>query len=341
MSHQRGRRRSCSRQWRCSWRDRSLPGARIAARSRSARSPCSRRRARDGERRCWSRPTGRPPVGQAGTLGHHVAASRSREETYLYATPEIRPSGASTRRSLPTARPSATSPKPPSATGRRGPHTKWPISRRCPPRSWPGGATISGPAARREVNNQREVDALSQRIEKKATFPAGLDAQRTRAQELPRRMRRRELERIDQTEVTTRQILARHEAEARQMPAVEDRARRELAAVDQVLAQRRQVALAAARIAPPGLCRQELRERPIDPQKRRAWERGVEAIEGYRQEHGIKDSRSALGPNPKTARERAARDAARRRLRQAQRDLGMGRSLRRSKERSMGLGIGL
>ncbi len=271
----------------------------------------------------------------------YVAASRSREETYLYVTPEIQ------------AEREEYAPKPPDLREDIG-HIAEAAERDRAQKAAHDVAHLEAlpttelarrrddlrGAARAEASNQREREALRDRIESKAEFLAGLDAQRESVRELPRRMRRNELERIDRTEATTRQILARHEAEARRLPAPEDRARQELAAVDRVLAQRRQVALAATRIAPPAYVVKELGERPSGPRQRKAWERGVEAVEGYRQEHGIKDSRNALGPNPKAARERAARDAARRRLREAQRDLGMGRDLGRSKKRGMGLGIG-
>ena len=63
----------------------------------------------------------------------------------------------------------------------------------------------------------------------------------------------------------------------------------------QVLAERRQLAITAARITPPAYITKELGERPSDPAKREAWDRGVAQIEGYRQENGITDPSQAFG----------------------------------------------
>jgi hypothetical protein len=197
-----------------------------------------------------------------------------------------------------------------------------------------------GPAAQRGAGNQREREDLQRRIEKKAEFLGAIDAQRERAEELPRRMRRPEHERIDRTEAMTRQALARTEAQAAELPAPEQRAREELAAVEQLLAQRRQLAITAAHLAPPRYITAELGERPTDPTKRNTWERGVEAIERYRQEHGVSDKSQALGAEPKGGAERARRNNELRRLRQVQRELGLEAGLSRSRELGRGMGIG-
>jgi hypothetical protein len=80
--------------------------------------------------------------------------------------------------------------------------------------------------------------------------------------------------------------IAELEAELRETPVSTDAARREFAVADQVLAERRELAITAARISPPGYIRSELGERPSDPIKQRAWDRGVAQIESYRQRNG-------------------------------------------------------
>jgi hypothetical protein len=55
--------------------------------------------------------------------------------------------------------------------------------------------------------------------------------------------------------------------------------------------------------------------------KAKAWDRSVQGIEGFRLEHGVKDTRSAFGAEPHDAAARMAREAARRRLAEAQRRL--------------------
>jgi hypothetical protein len=124
------------------------------------------------------------------------------------------------------------------------------------------------------------------------------------------------------------------------MPVLDDAARRELAVADQVLAQRRELAIIAARISPPAYVKAELGERPSDPAKRKAWDRGVSQIERYRQEHGIKDPNRALGQEAKRRVERARQEATWRRIREAQRALGLGQHAARARQLGRGLSIG-
>lgn len=72
---------------------------------------------------------------------------------------------------------------------------------------------------------------------------------------------------------------ARLEAELTDLPIVGDAAGRELAVADQVLAQRRELVIVAARISPPAYIKAELGERPSDPAKQKAWDRGVSQID--------------------------------------------------------------
>jgi hypothetical protein len=101
------------------------------------------------------------------------------------------------------------------------------------------------------------------------------------------------------------------------------RARTELEATDRILAERRELAVFAARISPPTYIIKELGERPRDPGKRRGWEAGVRTIEGYRQEQWRQGRRPRLRPRHDSSRSAArAREQAQRRLRNAQRELG-------------------
>jgi hypothetical protein len=156
---------------------------------------------------------------------------------------------------------------------------------------------------------------------------------------LPRRQRRDELARIDILEARSRDAVLRLEAQARELPSG-DAVRRELAVADQVLAQRRELASIAARISPPAYIKAEMGERPSDPAKRMAWDRGVSQIERYRQEHGIKDPNKALGQEAKRGAERAGQQAATRRLQEIQRVLGLGQHAARARQLGRGLSIG-
>ncbi len=93
--------------------------------------------------------------------------------------------------------------------------------------------------------------------------------------DLPRRQRKDELFGIDAYETASRRGTTRLEAEARAVPAPGQSARQELAVADQVLAQRRQLAITAARVAPPPYISKERGERPSDPAKRKAWIAGL------------------------------------------------------------------
>lgn len=74
--------------------------------------------------------------------------------------------------------------------------------------------------------------------------------------------------------------------------------------------------------SPPTYIQAELGERPRDPVKRKAWDRGVAQIEGYRQQHGVIDPNRALGREVKRGAGHARQQAARRRLLEHQRVLG-------------------
>ncbi|HEX2708438.1 MAG TPA: hypothetical protein VHM66_10580 [Solirubrobacterales bacterium] len=129
-------------------------------------------------------------------------------------------------------------------------------------------------------------------------------------------------------------------AESRRIEPANLASRREAASIDHLLAARRELTLTAARIAPPEYIRAELGERPADPAKRHSWERGVDAIECHRQEHGISDRRHAFGAPSRDAHERAHQEETRLRLlRQVQRDLG--REVASTRGRDMGRGMGM
>jgi hypothetical protein len=122
-----------------------------------------------------------------------------------------------------------------------------------------------------------------------------------------------------------------------------DEARRERQVADRILAKRDEQALTAVRLSPPTYILKELGERPTDSVKGKAWGRGVKTIEGYRQEHGVTDKRHALGREPQTISQRAAREAAQRRLRESQLRLGRERQLTQEKRlaRSIERGFGI
>ncbi|MGC1166872.1 MAG: MobF family relaxase [Solirubrobacterales bacterium] len=274
----------------------------------------------------------------------YVAASRSREETFIYATPEIQvhrkeiaPESAYLREGIPHIGEAAERDRSQLAAHDEalrsqfsGLPTEELVARRAG--LWA--------AADREASLDRQRRSLQERIDQARERLDRFESEGEAAQALPRRQRRDELARIDAWEARSRKATKRLEAEARELSDPGQAARRELAVADQVLAQRRQLAIIAARISPPAYVKNELGERPSDPTKRKAWDRGVAGIERYRQEHGIKDPSNALGREAKRGAERARQEAVRRRLHEAQRILGLGQHAARTRQLSRGLGIG-
>ncbi len=268
----------------------------------------------------------------------YVAASRARKETYLYVTPEVQehreeiaPRSPYMREGIPHIAEASERDR-----AQRAAHEIAQIEALPTPELIERRDAL-GPQAVHERMNERDRAQLQRRIEQQFEFLAGMDVQRKRAGELPRKLRRSELERIDRTEASTQRSLAQMEAELRQMPPVVHSARCELAAAEQVLDERLRAAVLAVRLAPPTYITRELGERPLDRTRQRAWDRGVAEIEGYRQRHGIKDPNRALGRE--RAREIEQR-AALRRIHEAQRLLGLGQHASRERDLGRGMGIG-
>jgi conjugative relaxase-like TrwC/TraI family protein len=121
--------------------------------------------------------------------------------------------------------------------------------------------------------------------------------------------------------------------------AAEHQARAEVAVIDYILAERQRAIALAARLSPPGYITKALGERPVDPFKAKDWDRAVRRIEGYRQQHGIVDRDSALGPQPKEPAQRAARERGQRSIERARRRLGLEQVKTRDAARGMEIGL--
>ena len=273
----------------------------------------------------------------------YVASSRSRGETQLYATPEVQiareeiaPDSPHLREGIPHIAEAAERDRAQLAAHEvalRSQYSGLPTEELLVRQ----GEIARAAGEEERIANPRQ--RLEARIEELREGCAELEAQR-RAEMIGHPEDSATLDRIELNERMAREMLARQEAELAEMPVPGDSARRELAVVDHVLAERRELAATAARIAPPRYIKAELGERPSDPAKQKAWDRGVSQIEGYRQRNGIKDQSRAFGQEAKAGSERARQEAARRRLREAQRALGRERQAARSLDRGMSLGIG-
>lgn len=115
---------------------------------------------------------------------------------------------------------------------------------------------------------------------------------------------------LDVNEKMHRRTLERFEGELVELPATVHDARAEIAAVDVVLDRRVDMALAAARVAAPDHIVAELGERPAEGRERVAWDGAVRDVEAYRQRNGFRDRDSALGAEPKDPAARVERTHA-------------------------------
>lgn len=275
----------------------------------------------------------------------YVAASRSREETWLYATPEIQtpreefaPANPYRREGLEHIAEAAQRDRAQTAAHDeaalraelRGLPTEELVARRA---GLAGEARREGRTRELHVEEQKWMDLAQQRYE-------NVVAHRETVETMPRRERKRELPRALEREANAREELQSRLTRARQLEPISDTASKEKAIAGQVLAERRELAIAAAHLSPPSYITKEIGERPTDPAKRKAWDRGVDGVERYRQEHGIKDPHRAFGKEAKRGAERARQEAARRRLLEAQRALGSDQHAARARKLSRGLSIG-
>jgi conjugative relaxase-like TrwC/TraI family protein len=273
----------------------------------------------------------------------YVAASRTRGETFIYATPEIQshreeiaPMPDRSRDALPHIAEAA--------QRDRAQLAAHDVALRSQFSGLPTEELVARSeelriAANSEAKVERQLRDLRERIERAERQIERYDTQRERAQELKRRFRKDELARIDRDEARSLQRIADLKAEVREFPVPSGSARRELTIADRVLAERRELAITAARISPPAYITKELGERPAEPNKRWHWDSGVADIEHYRQRYGVRDRSKAFGRESKRSAEHARQEQARRQLMATQRVLGLGQY--KAKTRALRRGLGL
>jgi conjugative relaxase-like TrwC/TraI family protein len=279
----------------------------------------------------------------------YVAASRSREETYLYATPEIQVERAEY------------APKPPerdalghvaeAAERDRAQTAAHDEALRSELRELPSEKLISrreslAEAAKREGEVEQRHGEERPMLELAERRYENAVEKREAAEDLGWRDRRRELPVALEREDRAREELRVREGMRDRHGPLGDEARREREIARQVLAERAEPAILATRLSPPEYVLRELGKRPGDPTRAKTWDNGVRHIETYRHEYGITDTDSALGRRPEGGRDGLAHDRARDAIREAQRRLDRQQQLDRSMQRShdagrdMGMGIG-
>jgi hypothetical protein len=277
----------------------------------------------------------------------YVATSRTREQTYLYATPEIQaergeyaPTGPARD---PIAHVAEAAERDRAQTAAHDEALRAELVK-LPTKELAARHFKLGPPARFEAQNQESYARQVRAVEERRGQVEQATANREAVEALGWRERRQKLPRATERERLFSERLAEERTKLGQMEPPSSVARREREIADQLLATRSAQALTAARIEPPSYIVKEVGERPADPTRARAWDRGVQEIEGYRLEYGVKDARTAFGGEPQDAVARAVREAARRRLAETQRRLGLEQQLAKTRERTRsierGFGIG-
>jgi conjugative relaxase-like TrwC/TraI family protein len=265
----------------------------------------------------------------------YVATSRTREQTYLYATPEIQaerseyaPTGPE-RDAIAHLGEAVERDRAQTAAhdeALRADLAKLPAEELAARRS------ELGTPARFEARHQESYERQLRAVEERRGQVEQATADREAVEALGWRERRQKLPYSTESEQLLTERLAEERAKLAQMepPGTEVRRQREIAA--QLLDARSAQALTAARIEPPSYIVRELGERPADPIKARSWDHGVQGVERYRLEHGVRDKGSAFGREPQDDLARATREVAQRRLAEVQRTLNLEHQLTRTRE---------
>jgi conjugative relaxase-like TrwC/TraI family protein len=194
-----------------------------------------------------------------------------------------------------------------------------------------------------EAAGQRDLEYHEAQLVNARKRLAELRRSREELAEEPRRARaeraahREESARLEARERQAADSLARQEARIAELPALAHAARAERAVAEHLIAERLGRRLAAGRLDTPDYIVRELGERPGDPAKRQAWDKAVAGIEGYRLEHGIRDRDSTLGAQPTDRLAQLEHQRAAENVRRAQRQLRLERAA--AVERSVGPGI--
>ncbi len=278
----------------------------------------------------------------------YVATSRTREQTYLYATPEIQAERSEYAPTGPERDPIAhvgeAAERDRAQTAAHDEALRAELAK-LPTAELAARREKLATPARFEVRHQEDYARQVQAVEERRAQVQRASAEREAVEALGWRERRQKLPRATESEELLRERLAENVARLEQMepPGAEIQREREIAS--RLLDARSAQALTAARIEPPAYIVKELGERPADPTRAKAWDRGVQGVERYRLEHGVRDKGNAFGHQPQDALERATREVAQRRLAEVQRRLNLEHQLTRTREltRSIGrdMGIGL
>lgn len=274
----------------------------------------------------------------------YVAASRSREETWFYATPEVDLERADY---APVAAPRADLAHIAAAAERDHAQVSahdQALRSRLDGLSSPELARLRDEIASEagaEHQTERQRADLESRIANSEELLRELDTRREALGERPRwggdAKRAHDLAawELDTRERLLLDGLARREAERDELPEISHEARAEEAAIGHILDRREDLAFAAARISPPDHIVAELGERPAEGPERVAWDNAVRQVEGYRQRNDVCDRDTALEPKSEAPVDRNERRRAQEAIRRAQREIGIERVQKIERTRAM------
>lgn len=272
----------------------------------------------------------------------YVAASRTREQTYLYATPEIQVERNEFAPAAPEREPIAhiaeAAARDSAQTAAHDEALRAELAKLPSEKLAARHSELAVPAGNertqeeRYASESRRLDEAREQLERAVTSCEAIEA-------LGRRERRERLSDALSREETWGKAERERASALEQIEPPTTEARRERELAEQVLNQRVAKALAATRIEPPSYIVKELGERPAEPTKARVWDKGVREVERYRLEHGVTDRESAFGPEPPERGDRSVHKAARRSLTDHQRSLELQQRME-IRERGIEMDIG-
>jgi conjugative relaxase-like TrwC/TraI family protein len=265
----------------------------------------------------------------------YVATSRTREQTYLYATPEIQSERGEYAPAGPERDPIAhvgeAAERDRAQTAAHDEALRAELAKLPTPELAARRDKLDTPA-RFEARHQEDYARQVQAVEERRAQVERASADREAVEALGWRERRQKLPYATESEQLLTERLAEERAKLAQMEPSGTEVRLEREIAGRLLDARSAQALTAARIEPPSYILKELGERPTDPTRARAWDRGVQGVERYRLEHGVRDKSNAFGHEPQDALARTTREAAQRRLAEIQRRLNLEQQLTRTRE---------
>ena len=265
----------------------------------------------------------------------YVATSRTREQTYLYATPEIQAERGEYAPTGPERDPIAhvgeAAERDRAQTAAHDEALRAELAK-LPTVELAARRDKLDTPARFEARHQEDYARQVRAVEERRAQVERASAYREAVEALGWRERRQKLPYVTESEQLSSERLAEERAKLAQMEPPTTEVRREAEIVTQLLDARSAQALTAARIEPPSYIVKVLGERPTDPAEARAWDRGVQGVERYRLEHGVRDKSNAFGHEPQDALARTTREAALRRLAEVQRTLNLEHQLDRARE---------